>query len=125
MNQESVPNLSAQDAAEVTQARLSLTGPAAEPARPPGRRLWKRVVLATGTILVVYLAVAYLVMPALWVRYSHHHPAFGDVPNVTRTGNGIPGDPINVSLIGSEDDLKKAMLAAKWYPADPLTLRSC
>jgi hypothetical protein len=29
-----------------------------------------------------------------------------------------------VALIGTETELKKIMLVAKWYPADPLTLRS-
>ena len=30
-----------------------------------------------------------------------------------------------MALIGTETDVKRDMLAAKWYPADPLTLRSC
>jgi hypothetical protein len=43
---------------------------------------------------------------------------------VTRTGDRIPGDPINVGLVGSEDDVLCAMHAAGWFPADPITLRS-
>ena len=46
------------------------------------------------------------------------------MPGITHTGSGIPGDPVNVSLIGTKADLVKAMLAAKWYPADPLSLKS-
>ncbi len=38
--------------------------------------------------------------------------------------DGIPGDPLNVALIGTETEVKSIMLAAKWYPADPLGLRS-
>src|SRR5207245_7361847 len=34
------------------------------------------------------------------------------------------GDPLNVSIIGSEDDLLSALLEAGWYPADPITLKS-
>ena len=45
-------------------------------------------------------------------------------PRITRTGAGIPGDPLNVSFIGSEDDLLSALLEAGWYPADPITLKS-
>jgi hypothetical protein len=30
-----------------------------------------------------------------------------------------------VALIATEKQLKTIMIAAKWYPADPLTLRSC
>jgi hypothetical protein len=43
---------------------------------------------------------------------------------VTRTKQGIPGDPINVGLIGNEKEVLCAMNAAKWYPADPVTFRS-
>jgi hypothetical protein len=43
---------------------------------------------------------------------------------VTRTAQGIPGDPINVGLVGSKPDVLCAMHAAGWYPADPITLRS-
>src|SRR3954451_18338392 len=43
---------------------------------------------------------------------------------VTRTAQGIPGDPVNVGLIGDSKDVLCAMQAAGWFPADPLTLRS-
>jgi hypothetical protein len=43
---------------------------------------------------------------------------------VTRTAQGIPGDAINVGLVGSKEDVLCAMHAAGWYPADPITLRS-
>lgn len=75
-------------------------------------------------LIVVWAVVAYLVMPAWWKRYVHRHPALDDVPGITQTGSGIPGDPINVALIGTKADLVRAMLAAKWFPADPLSLKS-
>jgi hypothetical protein len=40
------------------------------------------------------------------------------------TANDIPGEPLNVSLIGTEVELVRIMLAAKWHPADPISLRS-
>jgi len=43
---------------------------------------------------------------------------------VTRTAQGIPGDPINVGLVGGKADVLCALHAAAWYPADPITLRS-
>jgi LssY-like putative type I secretion system component LssY len=43
---------------------------------------------------------------------------------LTRTAQDIPGDPINVGLIGSKREVLCAMQAAGWYPADPVTLRS-
>jgi hypothetical protein len=96
-----------------------------QPASPPQRRLRQRLVRIVVALLLLYLLAAYLVMPAAWRRYVHRHPALDDVPGITQTAAGIPGDPLNVALIGTETDVKKIMLAAKWYPADPLTLRSC
>ncbi|PSH68139.1 hypothetical protein CU102_14525 [Phyllobacterium brassicacearum] len=43
---------------------------------------------------------------------------------VTNTERGIPGDPLNVGLIGDREDIIRAMHAGDWYPADPITLRS-
>jgi hypothetical protein len=63
-------------------------------------------------------------MPALWKRYSDRHPGLEDVPGVSFTADGIPADPINVALVGDKEQVLRIMLAAKWYPADPLTLRS-
>lgn len=43
---------------------------------------------------------------------------------VTRTAQGIPGDPINVGLIGDRDDIVCAMHTAGWSPAAAISLRS-
>ena len=74
--------------------------------------------------LLLYLVVAYLVLPIGWRRYEKRHPALLDAPRVTHTGTGIPGDPINIVLVANEGDLHRAMLAAGWFPADPVTLES-
>ena len=50
--------------------------------------------------------------------------ALDDTPRVTRTTTKMRGDPINVALIGSKDELIAAMIAAKWQPADPITFKS-
>jgi LssY C-terminus len=87
-------------------------------------RLRRRLSLGIG-IVVLYLLFAYVVMPQYWIHYARRHPSFDDVPGITMTGNKTPGDPLNVALVGTATELKKIMLAAHWYPADPLTLRSC
>lgn len=84
----------------------------------------KRTAHAVATVLVLYLSLAYLLIPLGWQLYSHRHPAFDDNPRITRTGDGHPGDPLNVSLIGSEQGLEKILHAAGWYPADALGVRS-
>ena len=85
----------------------------------------KRIALLAVAALLLWAAVAYLVMPDAWKWYVWRHPSLEDIPDITHTGAGIPGDPLNVGLIGTEVEVKKILLAAEWYPADPLTLRSC
>jgi hypothetical protein len=82
------------------------------------------LVICLATLLLSYVVIAYLVMPFVWTRYVRVHPSLEAIPHLTYTADGIPGDPLNVALIGTETELKKIMLVAKWYPADPLTLRS-
>ncbi len=81
------------------------------------------MVLAAG-VIALYLLAAYFVVPLAWKRYAHRHPSLDDVPGITQTAAGIPGDPLNVALIGTESEVKAIMAAAKWYPADPLGLKS-
>jgi LssY C-terminus len=94
---------------------------------PPRRRLRivKRIAAALVLLLVIYLVMAYLIAPAGWIWYANRHPSLDDIPAITRTGADIPGDPLNVALVGTEVEVKKIMLKANWYPADKLTLRSC
>ncbi len=97
-------------------------------ASPQTVSLWShrwRVAAMTVGFLFMYGAIAYLVLPWDWRRFTRHHPDLIDIPGITHTADGIPGDPLNVALIGTETDLKKIMLAGGWYPADPLTLHSC
>jgi hypothetical protein len=93
-------------------------------ATSPRRRLLRSAAVVATGLLAVYLAVAYLVAPLLWDRYAHHHPSFEDDPHLTETGDGHPGGPLNVALIGSEADVRQILEAAKWYDAQALSLRS-
>jgi LssY C-terminus len=84
------------------------------------RRRW---LIVLATMPVVYFAMAYVLLPALW-RHHEHEPGLAVLPMVTRTGSGIPGDALNVGLVGSKEDILRAMQAAEWFPADPITLRT-
>ena len=75
-------------------------------------------------VLAIYLLVAYLLIPFAWKSYARHHPSFDDNPRITQTSDGHPGDPINVSLIGTQAQIDTIMKAAKWYPAAALGLKS-
>jgi LssY-like putative type I secretion system component LssY len=83
----------------------------------------ERVLLTLLGIVVGYTALAYVVLPAFWTHYEHQR-GLASLPMVTRTAQGIPGDAINVGLIGNEKDVLCAMHAARWFPADPVTFRS-
>ena len=84
------------------------------------RRQW---LLDFVAVAIVYFLLAYVVLPALW-RHHEHEPGLASLPMVTRTGTGIPGDALNVGLVGGRDDVLHAMDAAGWFPADPVTLRT-
>ncbi|HLG81242.1 MAG TPA: LssY C-terminal domain-containing protein [Bradyrhizobium sp.] len=83
----------------------------------------ERVLLVLIAILLGYTSLAYIVLPAFWTHYEHQR-GLATLPMVTRTAQGIPGDPINVGLIGNEREVLCAMNEAGWFPADPVTLRS-
>src|SRR6476620_7788949 len=83
-----------------------------------------RLALAfAAAIIGFYGVLAYFVLPLAWTHYEHQKGLSG-ITMVTHTRAGIPGDPINVGLVGSKADVLCAMHAAAWYPADPITLRS-
>ena len=71
----------------------------------------------------IYTLLAYLRCRRCGHHYEHQRK-LANLPMVTRTAQGIPGDPINVGLVGDEKDMLCAMQAAGWFPADPVTLRS-
>lgn len=85
----------------------------------------RRSAIKWGVVLLVLLgAAAYLLAPMLWSRHYRRHPFDAIAERITVTGDGHPGDPINIALVGSEADVIRAMTAAGWLPADPITLES-
>lgn len=74
-------------------------------------------------IAAVYFLLAYILIPRLWYHHEHQ-PGLASKPAVTTTAAGIPGDPLNVGLVGDLADAVKALRMAGWYPADAITLRS-
>jgi hypothetical protein len=92
------------------------------PSHHPHGKL-EQFLLAILAFVLAYTALAYQALPMLWSHYEHQR-GLADLPMVTRTAQDIPGDPINVGLIGDKRDVLCAMQAAGWYPADPVTARS-
>src|SRR5260370_39216502 len=83
----------------------------------------RRYSLFLAAVIVCYVSVGYLILPATWSRIEHE-PGLSHRPMLTSTAQGIPGDPINVGLIGNREDVVSAFHMAGWYPADPVTLRT-
>lgn len=73
--------------------------------------------------LTLYGLVAYVLLPLAWVHHERQ-PGLAGRPMVTRTGADIPGDPLNIGLVGEAGDIAGAMQAIGWARADPITVRS-
>jgi len=88
------------------------------------RRSKAKIALAVlGVAVLIYGLTAYVLLPRAWTHYEHQKGLAG-LTMVTHTSQGIPGDPINVGLVGTRKDVLCVMHAAGWYPADPITFRS-
>jgi hypothetical protein len=95
----------------------------------PDKASTRRPILRAGLIailgLAAYLVLAYGLLPKWAAKRAERGPAdFSDSERITHTASGIPGDPLNLALVGSEEEVIRAMLAAAWHPADPLTFHS-
>jgi len=88
------------------------------------RNRLRRFFTLAGLFVCVYLIAAYLLMPLAWEAFVDRHPSLDDNPRLTTTGDGHPGDPLNVALVGDAVDLKASMIAAGWYEANRLGLTS-
>lgn len=87
-------------------------------------RVFRLLIIFLACVLLSWWLIAYNLLPDWWWHHEIDHPALHDSPQITVTSSDIPGDPLNLLLIGSEHQLIKAMLAAGWHPADPITLES-
>ncbi len=90
----------------------------------PGKRHPKRsrrAATASLLALLAYLAIAYLAAPEFWwFREGGLNPQ----TMRTTTTDGIPGDPINVGLVGTKEAVLRAFSAAGWRPADSITVET-
>src|SRR5947209_5767962 len=66
-----------------------------------------RLRLRLGALLslpMLYLALAYVLAPGWWCLYTRHVVTDGPV-RTTRTATGCAGDPVNLTLVGSREDV--------------------
>ena len=74
-------------------------------------------------VAVTYGIAAYLVLPRV-VRMGLKILQRKRVPRFTITGDGLPGDPINLLLIGTLEQLRAAFASSGWSEADRLGVAS-
>jgi hypothetical protein len=74
-------------------------------------------------LALTYGIAAYLILPRV-VRLGLKVLQRKRLPRFTITGDGLPGDPINLVLIGTRQQLRDAFAVAGWSEADPLGLTS-
>jgi hypothetical protein len=70
--------------------------------------------------LPVWLILAYALLPRVHKILSSLY-----IPDYfigrARTGDGVLGDPVNLAVVGTEEELRRAMRTAGWVEADPIT----
>jgi LssY-like putative type I secretion system component LssY len=74
-------------------------------------------------LIATYGIAAYIILPRA-VRMGLKILQHKRVPRFTITGDGLPGDPINLVLIGTIQQLRAAFAIAGWSEADRLGLAS-
>jgi hypothetical protein len=76
-----------------------------------------------AAVALTYGLAAYVILPRV-VRMSLAILKRKHVPRYTITPDGFPGDPVNLVLVGTLDQLCAAFSHAGWSQADRLNLRS-
>lgn len=74
-------------------------------------------------VAVTYGLASYVILPRA-IRIGLRILQRGRVPGYTITGDGLPGDPVNLALVGTAGQLRNAFAAAGWAEADPLGIAS-
>jgi hypothetical protein len=74
-------------------------------------------------VAVTYAIAAYVILPRA-VRIGLKILQQKRVPRYTITADGLPGDPVNLVLVGTLPQLRAAFARARWAQADALTLKS-
>ena len=74
-------------------------------------------------LIIFWLVLAYLALPRLnRILSSIYVPGY--FIGRTRTSDGLLGDPLNLAVRGTSEQVATAFRRAKWVLADPITLAS-
>jgi hypothetical protein len=70
-------------------------------------------------VSITYKIAAYIILPRV-IRLGLKILQRQRVPSFTVTGDGLPGDPVNIALVGTLQQLRAAFTALSWAEADQL-----
>lgn len=80
---------------------------------------WRSVIF----LVAFWALLAYVALPRLHQTFTTLY-----IPDYfmarTKTADGLLGDPVNLAVLGSEEDVHAAMRRAHWVQADEITVRS-
>jgi len=94
------------------------------PVPQSGLRRWtRRGLWVAAAVAALYLLTAYAVFPLFW-RHFEHMPRLEADPAKTFKSGKIAGDPVNLTLIGTRNELEASMTRAGWQPADSKSLET-
>jgi hypothetical protein len=96
---------------------------AAPTSRQPGLATGLTVLVAAGVVAASLLLFTHVLAPILFTHYEHN-PALASVPMRTQARGGREADPINVGLVGTEEEVITAFARAGWARADSLSRKS-
>jgi hypothetical protein len=82
---------------------------------------WRPISLG---VVLTYLLVAYVILPQWGKEEALWHPDRLDGARLTHTAGGLPGDPLNISFVGSAEEIGQSLLATGWKPATALGFKS-
>lgn len=90
----------------------------------------RRGILATlgigiGVLIFGYIGVSYDVLPETWRLFPQDKvEVIASVPRHTHTKEHLLGDPVNLKIAASEEDLRLALSNARWTTADAIDIIS-
>ncbi|MGL5406395.1 MAG: LssY C-terminal domain-containing protein [Propionibacteriaceae bacterium] len=80
---------------------------------------WQSIIFLIG----FWLVLTYFALPRMHYMFTRLYLPEYFIAR-TKTGDGLLGDPVNLALIGEEEDIHAAMRRANWVQADEITLGS-
>jgi hypothetical protein len=74
-------------------------------------------------VIGLYAVISYMLMPNYYKHYEYH-PSLISAPKITTNYEGLPGDAINIGLVGSLNEIIIAFEAAGWIIPDKKSIMS-